>query len=60
MIKIKKLITLAATLLALICNNNGNNTVKNSDDANSKEAITPAHSEASGNSTADTEITVIS
>lgn len=58
-INMKKIITFAATLLLLNCNNNGNKSAKTADDANSNATTNPATNEASGGSaTAGSEITV--
>lgn len=54
----KKIITLAATLLVLSCNNNGNKTAKTSESGNSNATTKPATNEDSGSSAAGTEITV--
>ena len=53
----KKIITLAATLLLLSCNNSGNKTTKTSVSEDSN-ATDPATNEASGGGAAGTEITV--
>lgn len=53
----KKIITLAATLLVLSCNNGGNKTAKTSGNEDSN-ASAPATNDASGSGAAGSEITV--